>query len=81
MHNRGTALGCAPDRFWVQQILPVGEVKAHDLVAPVPEEACDRDADEAAVPGDEKAHPAMIRRCPGRRIGSLAQHAVPRVEG
>jgi hypothetical protein len=50
VHDRGAALGRAPDRHGIEQVLAVGQVKPGHLMPLAGEQARDRAAGEAAVP-------------------------------
>ena len=67
VHDRGAPHRCTPDLGKVQEIISVSQVKASHLMAKALQMAGHRPADVASMPGDEKAHAAMISLVPAGR--------------
>jgi len=62
MHDRGAVLRRAPDLGEIQEIVAVGTVKPHHVVAEAFQVLSYRRADVTPMTGDEKLHTGMISR-------------------
>ena len=60
MHDGRAAIGRAPDRGGIPQIITVRAVKAGDIVAEAFQVSRYRGTDLTAVPRDQNAHGSMI---------------------